>query len=401
MTDAILVLNAGSSSIKFTVYDRNTLADDRPGLMRGQISGIGRAATLSVAGDDGSAPQDATDLPADGEHRALTEWLLAWLREALPGLSVIAAGHRVVHGGVNHAAPVLIDPETLDDLARLIPLAPQHQPHNLAAIEAVGRTWPDIPQVACFDTAFHRSQPELAQLFALPRRLLDQGIRRYGFHGLSYEYIADTLPEHTGGTMPARVVVAHLGHGASMCAMADGRSVATTMGFTALDGLPMATRCGSVDPGVLLHLLDSEKLSAEALARVLYDDSGLLGLSGISDDVRELTASDDPRARQTLDYFAYRVARELGSLAATLGGLDALVFTAGIGENAANIRAAVGARAGWLGVRLSPEANERHGPRISADDSAVSAWVIPTNEEVMIGRHTLRLVGRSELAGAD
>ena len=300
-------------------------------------------------------------------------------------------GHRVGHGGLKYFEPVRIDDGVLAELERLIPLVPLHQPYNLAPIKALRERRPEMPQVACFDTAFHRTQPEVAQAFALPRAYTEKGIRRYGFHGISYEYVASVLPQYDSRAAGGRVVVAHLGNGSSLCALRNGRSVATTMGFSSLDGLPMGTRCGSLDPGVILLFLDHLHMDARAIEAMLYKESGLLGVSGISSDMRTLLASDDPRAAEAVDLYVYRIGRELGSLAAALGGLDALVFTAGIGENSAAIRARVCRDAAWLGVELDEAANEAGGPRISRGDSRVAAWVIPTNEELMIARHTDRL----------
>ena len=311
-----------------------------------------------------------------------------------------AVGHRVVHGGTRFSGPVRVDVRILSELRALIPLAPLHQPHNLAAIEAVADEAPWLDQVACFDTAFHRTQPAVAQAFALPRRYADAGIRRYGFHGLSYEYVAATLPRLDQRAAAGRTVVAHLGNGASMCALEGGQSVATTMGFTALDGLMMGTRCGAIDPGVLLYLIDRHRMDAAQLQQLLYEQSGLLGVSGRSSDMRDLLASTEPAAREAIDLFVYRASRELGSLAAALGGLDALVFTGGIGENAAPIRARICQEASWLGLRLDPEANARGGPCITTADSAAAAWVVPTNEELMIAMHARALLGTHEVAGA-
>ena len=302
----------------------------------------------------------------------------------------------MVHGGIEFSAPVRVNAAVLDALARLVPLAPLHQPHNLAAIRAVAARAPELPQVACFDTAFHTGQPPLAQAFALPRRLTEAGLRRYGFHGLSYEYIAHLLPSVDVRAASGRTVVAHLGNGASMCALAAGRSAASTMGFTALDGLPMGTRCGAIDPGVLLYLLEHEGMDARALEKLLYHESGLLGVSGVSSDMRALLASDDAHAREAVDLFVYRIVRELGSLAAALGGLDALVFTAGIGENAPSIRSRVCRAAAWLGIELDENANARGGPRISSAGSRTSAWVLPTYEELMIALHTRAALGPAD-----
>ena len=310
----------------------------------------------------------------------------------LDGAAIDAVGHRVVHGGEVFSAPTLVSDEVLEALERLIPLAPLHQPHNLAPMRTLLRSHPHLPQVACFDTAFHRSQPLLAQTFALPKEIRARGVRRYGFHGLSYEYIAASLPRYDARAAAGRTIVAHLGNGASMCALRDGCSVATTMGFTAVDGLPMGTRSGSLDPGVLLYLMDELEMDARAIEKLLYQQSGLLGVSGISSDMRTLETSSEPGARAAIDLFAYRIGRELGSLAAALGGLDAIVFTAGIGENSRALRERVCRDATWLGVTLDAQANARGGPCISAPGSRVTAWVVPTNEELMIARHTLELL---------
>jgi acetate kinase len=312
-----------------------------------------------------------------------------WLVAHIGSMSALAGvGHRVVHGGLNYAAPVLIDDTIMAALQALVPLAPLHQPHNLAAIRAVAAAAPDVPQVACFDTAFHRNQPPLAQEFALPRELTAKGVRRYGFHGLSYEYIASVLPEVAPQCAGGKVIVAHLGNGASMCAIAAGRSIATTMSFTAIDGLPMGTRIGALDPGVILYLLENEGMDATAIGQLLYQRSGLLGVSGESSDMRTLLASRRAEAREAIDLFVYRIGRELGSLTAALGGLDAIVFTAGIGEHAPEIRARVCADARWIGVAFDEAANAKGAPRISLPGSKVSAWVIPTNENLMVARHT-------------
>jgi acetate kinase len=391
MADAILVLNAGSSSLKFSAF----LAGEPPEpLLRGQLEGlftqphfVARDQVGGVAGEKEWAA--GTRLGHDGA----IEFLFAWGRgAALRGHRIVAAGHRVVHGGLKFTQPVLIDPEVLAALDAFVPLAPLHQPHNLAAIRAIVQRVPELPQVACFDTAFHRTQPAVAQAFALPRHYAAEGVLRYGFHGLSYEYIASVLPGTDARAAPGRTVVAHLGNGASLCAMKGGQSVASTMGFTAVDGLSMGTRCGALDPGVLLYLMDRHAMDARALEKLIYQQSGLLGVSGISSDVRTLLASPDPRAAEALDLFVYRIGRELGSLAAALGGLDALVFTGGIGENAAAIRGRVCRDAAWLGLELDAAANDAGRPRISRGGSRVTAWVIPTNEELMIARHTRRLL---------
>ncbi|HEY5293694.1 MAG TPA: acetate/propionate family kinase [Burkholderiales bacterium] len=388
MTDAILVLNAGSSSLKFSVFfDRARAAPQLA--LRGQIEGI-LTRPRFIARDASGTTLAESDLGAATQpgHQGAADFLLDWLERRLGGQRVVAAGHRVVHGGLEFSAPVRVSAAVLDALDRLVPLAPLHQPHNLAAIRAVAARAPDLAQVACFDTAFHTGQPPLAQAFALPRRLTQAGIRRYGFHGLSYEYIAQMLPSVDMRAASGRTVVAHLGNGSSMCALAAGKSAASTMGFTALDGLPMGTRCGAIDPGVLLYLLDRHGMDARGLEKLLYHESGLLGVSGISSDMRALLASREAHAAEAVDLFVYRIVRELGSLAAALGGLDALVFTAGIGENTPLIRARVCRAAAWLGIELDESANAGGGPCISRAGSAASAWVLPTNEELMIALHT-------------
>jgi len=387
MTDAILVLNAGSSSLKFSVFlDR---CGGVPQLaLRGQIEGILTRPFFCARDASGTIiAERALGAAAPSGHEGAAGFLLDWLEPQLGGQRLAVAGHRVVHGGIEFSAPVRVNAAVLDALERLVPLAPLHQPHNLAAIRAVAARAPELAQVACFDTAFHTTQQPLAQAFALPRKLSAAGIRRYGFHGLSYEYIAQMLPSVDARAASGRTVVAHLGNGASMCALAAGKSAASTMGFTALDGLPMGTRCGAIDPGVLLYLLDHHGMDARGLERLLYHESGLLGVSGVSSDMRALLASDDPHAADAVDLFVYRVVRELGSLAAALGGLDALVFTAGIGENTPSIRARVCRAAAWLGIELDERANAGGGPRISRPGSRVSAWVLPTNEERMIALH--------------
>jgi acetate kinase len=394
VSDAIVVINAGSSSLKFSLFvmREGELALD----VRGNIEGLQRAPEFVAK--DASGRTVATRSWGEGAtlgHDGAAEHLRGFLREQLAGDRLLGVGHRVVHGGLEYADPVRIDDGVLAALERLVPLAPLHQPQNLAPIAALRRRTPELPQVACFDTAFHRTNPEVAQRFALPDELHEAGVRRYGFHGLSYEYIASTLPGLDPKAAAGRTVVLHLGNGSSMCAMDASRSVASTMGFTAVDGLPMGTRCGAVDPGVILYLMDERRLDARAIERLIYHESGLLGVSGISSDMRALLSSADPRARLAIDLYVYRIRRELGSLAGALGGLDALVFTAGVGENAAAIRDRVCREAGWLGVTLDETANTAGGPRISAPGSRVGAWVIPTNEELMIARHTRRLLDSS------
>jgi acetate kinase len=395
---ALLVLNAGSSSLKFSAF-----LDEEPPrtlLVRGQVDGLTtRPRFVARAGGEVVAEKEWRSGTGLG-HEGAIEHLLGWGREGVLGEHrVRAVGHRVVHGGTRFSAPVLVDAATLAALEDLVPLAPLHQPHNLAAIRAVGRHAPALPQVACFDTAFHRTQPRAAQTFALPRRYFEEGVRRYGFHGLSYEYVAAALATTAPEAAAGRTVVAHLGNGASMCALAAGRSVATTMSFSTLDGLVMGTRCGALDPGVLLYLMDREGADARALERLLYHQSGLLGLSGSSSDMRDLLSRSDAAAAEAVELFVYRIGRELGSLAAALGGLDALVFTGGIGENAAPIRARVCEGARWLGLELDEEANRRGGPRLTRADSRVSAWVIPTDEELMIALHTRRALAAAQAGG--
>ena len=391
MTDVILVVNAGSSSIKFSMFALDQRGDSLALRYHGQIEGIGSEARFLAVDADGRRVADhavAGPRVGGGDHETALSALLEWIAGHTDGLRVVAVGHRVVHGGEQFAAPVVVDAAILDQLEKLTPLAPLHQPHNVGPIRVIARIAPNVAQVACFDTAFHRTQPPVAQLFALPRELSATGIKRYGFHGLSYEYIASILPAFVGDAAAGRVVVAHLGNGCSMCAMRSGKSVATTMGFTALEGLPMGTRSGAIDPGVVLYLLTERGMSIDDVSDLLYHRSGLLGVSGISNDMRKLLASEAREAAEAVELFVYRIGRELGSLAAALGGLDAVVFTGGIGEHAASIRARVCANAAWLGIRLDPEANVADGPRISAADSPTAAWVIPTNEELMIARHT-------------
>jgi acetate kinase len=391
MSDAILVVNAGSSSIKFSVFLEHGEALDL--LLGGQIEGLyttPRFKAKDAVGTIVGERQWAAGEPF-GHDGAIT-YLAGFLREQLGEHRLAAVGHRVVHGGLDYAAPVRLTAEIAGHLEQFIPLAPLHQPHNLKPIRLLLANQPQLPQVACFDTAFHRHQPEVAQAFALPPEITERGVRRYGFHGLSYEYIASVLPQVDPCAAAGRTVVLHLGNGASMCAIHDGQSMASTMGFTAMDGLPMGTRCGNLDPGVVLYLMDELKMDARAIEKLLYQQSGLLGVSGISSDMRTLLASEEPRAQFAVELFVYRIGRELGSLAAALGGLDALTFTGGIGEHAVAIRERVCQAAAWLGVELDPAANAADGPRISTAGSRVAAWVIPTNEELMIARHTRTLV---------
>ncbi len=387
----ILVLNAGSSSIKFVFFveRQGALAP----VVRGQIEGLHTAPRFIARNGEGQVIGErrwgeGTKLG----HQGAVAHLAQFLRSEGTDYELRAVGHRVVHGGMDHVQPARVTPALLAALDKLVPLAPLHQPHNLAPIRLLQEHQPELQQVACFDTAFHATNADVARRFAIPSELHDAGVRRYGFHGLSYEYVASALPALDPDAARGKVVACHLGNGASLCAIDGGRSVASTMGFTAVEGLAMGTRSGSIDPGVLIYLMDERKMDARAIEKLLYTQSGLLGMSGISSDMRKLLESDDPRAGIAVDVFVYRIRRELGSLAAALGGLDALVFTAGIGENSAVIRERVCRDAAWLGVSLDAKANAAGGPRISAAGSRTAAWVIPTDEELMIARHTQRVI---------
>ena len=388
----LVVINAGSSSIKFSLFEGHT-RDTLKSIAHGEVENIGTAPHFFV---NDFAGQRLADHRWDthASHEDLLKHLIAWIDGHLGPDRLTAAGHRVTHGGLSYVTPRLIKPEVLADLRALIPLAPLHQAHNLAPIEALAALHPGLPQVACFDTAFHATNPRISRIYGLPGALTKEGVWRFGFHGLSYEYIAGELPKVEPRAATGRSIVAHLGNGASMCALVECKSVATTMGFSALDGLLMGTRCGVLDPGVVLYLLQKKGMSAEAIETLLYERSGLLGVSGISNDVRHLLASSDVRAREALDLFVYRAAREIGSLAAAAEGLDTLVFTAGIGEHAPEIRARICEQSAWLGILLDPEANRTGGPRISASHSPVSVWVIPTNEELMVAHHTFELTNQ-------
>jgi acetate kinase len=391
MSDAIAVLNAGSSSLKFSVFD---VSGDALELgARGQAEGLTTAPRF-VAKDANGVVLDekAWGEGASVGHAGALDHLVAFLRRRLSDRRLVGIGHRVVHGGPEYAAPVRIDARVVDALDKYVPLAPLHQPHNLAPIRLLAERLPQVPQVACFDTAFHRRQPPVAQAFALPKSITDRGVLRYGFHGLSYEYVAGALPSVDAKAANGKTIVLHLGNGSSMCAIDRGRSVASTMGFTALDGLPMGTRCGSIDPGVLLWMMDELRMDARAIEKLVYHQSGLLGVSGVSSDMRTLEASDAPGAKAAIDLYVYRIGRELGSLAAALGGLDAIVFTAGIGENSRLVRERVCRDAAWLGVELDADANRRHAARISTAASRCAAYVVPTNEELMIASHTRRVL---------
>ena len=367
-------------------------------ICEGELEGIGQRVHFKVKDGKGLALNDE-QLEGCKTHEDALAVLLRWLKAAYPHGDLTAAGHRVVHGGSLYKGPVRIDETVIDELRRLIPLAPLHEPYHLAGIAALTKLRSGLPQVACFDTSFHRSQPEIASIFALPRHLTEEGIRRYGFHGLSYEYIANVLPDVIGSeAADGRVVVAHLGNGASMCAMLKRKSVATTMSFTALDGLPMGQRCGNLDPAVVLFLMEGKGMGAKAINDLLWHESGLLGVSGVSNDMRTLHASSDPRAKEAIDLLVYRICRELGSLAAALSGLDALVFTAGIGEHDAEVRQMVCEQAAWLGFEIDAAANVRGGPQITKAGCKASAWVISTDEDLMIARHTWALLGPNTVA---
>jgi len=387
MPKAILTLNAGSSSIKFALYE---CAPGRQRLVsRGAIEGIGTAPSFTARAPGGTVLEDyrwAAGMQLG--HEDLLKSLLTWVTTHLGQESLVAVGHRIVHGGSGFHRPTRIDDSVLAALERLVPLAPLHQPHNIAAVRAIGSLRPDLLQVACFDTAFHHDMPPVATRLALPRTYAEEGVRRYGFHGLSYEYLIARLRELSPDLADGRVVAAHLGNGASLCAMRNGRGIDTSMGFTALDGLVMGTRCGSIDPGALLYLQQVHDLRAVDVEYMLYHESGLLGVSGISSDMRILQASEDPRAREAIELFVYRLVKELGALTSALGGLDALIFSAGIGEHMASVRAAVCERLAWLGIECDAVANARHDTLISTSRSLVRVFVIATDEEAMIAAHT-------------
>ncbi|MBZ9568387.1 acetate/propionate family kinase [Modicisalibacter tunisiensis] len=388
---AVLALNAGSSSLKVALFH------DERCRVRGTIERINEAPHLVL--DGATTPSDALPRLTGTGHTAVIAPLLDWLEAQFGDVPLSAVGHRVVHGGRHHAAPCLLEPAVVDELRELIPLAPLHQPPALALIDALHAHWPTLPQVACFDTAFHRSQPWLNQCFALPRRLTEEGILRYGFHGLSYAHAVRQLPELIGERHRGRVIIAHLGHGCSLCALEDGQSQATTMGFTALDGLMMGRRAGNLDPGVILYLLQQKGWRADEIEHLLYHDSGLYGVSGLSDDMRDLLASDAPAAAEAVALFVRRVVREIGGLVALLGGLDALIFTAGIGEHAAPIRQAVCHDLAWLGIKLDDAANARHAPRLDRGDGP-AIGIVAADEEAEIRRSTLACLPASPAAPA-
>jgi acetate kinase len=386
MAQGILVINSGSTSVKFAGYRH-----DDAGLnviLRGRVEGIGGEPHFIAKGPDGK-PIDAHEWEADHPltQDGALRFILGWLRNYITDITFAAAGHRIVHGGTGHAKPVLVDQSILAELDALCEVEPSHQPFEIAGIRAVAKAEPNMLQVACFDTSFHRTMPEIAEIYALPRSIREGNVRHWGYHGISYDYISRQVPKYAPSAR--RVIVAHLGGGCSLCALLDGKSIDTSMGFSAIEGLAMSTRCGEIDAGVLLYLLKSKAYDLEGLEKLLYKQSGLLGLSGISGDMHELLESKAPEATLAIDYFVYQVVKLIGAYATVLGGLDALVFTAGIGENAAPIRAAAIERLGWLGVNLDAAANAHNGPRISTEDSSLSVWVIPTNEELMIAQHTL------------
>jgi acetate kinase len=392
MAALTLVLNAGSSSLKFCLYEQ----DDGPEWRieaRGQIEGIGTTPRLIIKKGDGEKIVDEELDETVDNGRAAVEMLAGWLRVTYHDGRLVGVGHRVVHGGPRFNRPTRLTREVLGELEKLTPLAPLHQPHNLAPIETLLERMPDLPQVACFDTSFHRGHSPVATIVPLPKDLRTDGLERYGFHGISYEYIASVLPDVAPTIAKGRVVVAHLGSGASLCALKNGKSVDTTMSFTAVDGLCMGTRPGALDPGVVLYLFQNRGMTVKQVEDVLYKKSGLLGISGISNDMRVLLASEKPDAKLAVDYFIYRASKEIGALAAALGGLDALVFTAGIGENSPEVRQRICESSAWLGVELDDGTNKRGDPCISTAKSRVSAWVVPTNEELMIARHTWSLLG--------
>jgi acetate kinase len=397
-TKAVLVINSGSSSIKFAAFAAFAAIGDRDtALLTGKISGIGRAPDFIAHDPAGNELHEGRleNIKTDAGHGELVEALLDWLQIHHPEIKLVAAGHRVVHGGQEFTGPVLIDQLSLQKMADLTPLAPLHQPHNLAAVSAIAKRAPDMAQVACFDTSFHRTQPRLAQLFAIPHKLTDEGIIRYGFHGLSYEYIASMLPELLGDNANGKVIIAHLGNGASICALKDRQSVATSMGFTALHGLMMGRRCGTLDAGAVLHLLQQRQMTFDEVHHLLYRQSGLLGVSGFTNNMKELQDSDNPRAKEAVDLFCYRAAGEFASHAAALQGLQAIVFTGGIGENSAHVRQQICQQLAWMGTDIDEKANNRNARTISAPDAKISVHVIATNEELVIARATRELTAES------
>ena len=389
----IAVINAGSSSIKFALFE---MSEGERLLFRGQINNIGVAPELSVEGPDGETLAKNEWRARDLNHKSATKVILETAIGLLGGKTVTAVGHRVVHGGTHFTEPAIVTRDVIASLKALSPLAPLHQPHNLAPIEAIHLAAPNLPQIACFDTAFHQTQPRLAYSFALPRELTDSGIRRYGFHGLSYEYVSTHLRKVAPDHADKRIIIAHLGNGASLCAIDRGKSVATTMGFTAVEGLMMGTRCGSIDPGVLIYLMDERRMDARALETLVYKKSGLLGVSGITSDMRALRASEDLKAREAIDLFIYRIVREIGSLAGALGGVEGLIFTGGIGQRDPKTRREVVAGCAWLGAAIDEQANAKGAEgRIDASSSEIPIWVLPTDEERVIARHSAALISEA------
>lgn len=392
---AFLVLNAGSSSLKFSVFRQQSSSDHLETLLSGQISGIGSLARFEAKGADRQPLAEHVWDDKDSLCRdTLLQYVLRWIRSTLVEDEIVAVGHRVVHGGRTLGKPMRVSPKLLEKLDSLVPLAPLHQPHNLAPMRILAKNFPDLEQVACFDTAFHSQQPWLARTYALPQALTDEGVCSYGFHGLSYEYVTGQLLETRPDLADKHIVICHLGNGSSICAVKGGQSMDTSMGFSALDGLPMGTRTGSLDPGVILYLMREKQMGLEALEDLLYKQSGLLGVSGLSNDMKVLQESDDPQAAKAVELFCFRVAKEVAALASSMGGLDALVFTAGIGENSPQIRAMISERLAWLGVSIDAGANARKAYDISGPDSRVPVFVVPTNEEMMIAKHTINVLGQ-------
>jgi len=397
--NAYLVLNAGSSSLKFSVFRQVADTTELKTILSGQIAGIGSSATFIAKDEDRRVLAEHRWNEADSNSRdILLQYLLDWINNTLVDDHIVAAGHRVVHGGRFLGRPMQVNAELLDQLEQLVPLAPLHQPHNLAPIQILARNHPELDQVACFDTAFHSTQPWRAKAYALPRELSDEGLCKYGFHGLSYEYVTERLLATHPELAKGHIVICHLGNGSSLCAVKDGRSMDTTMGFTALDGVPMGTRCGSIDPGVLLYLMHEKKMDLAAIEDLLYRRSGLLGVSGLSNDMKVLQESTELYAKQAVELFCFRVAKEVGAMAASMGGLDALVFTAGIGENSPEIRELVAQQLEWLGVKLDAAANSERQVNISAVDARVPTFVVPTNEEMMIAKHTMNVLAAAKAA---
>ena len=393
MNKYLLVINAGSSSIKFAIYQIDTSLTELIANATGQIEGIGNQPNLTINSFEGLLLVNRKlSVNEVHDHTSAITLMLDWLRNYLADGTLLAVGHRVVHGGQLYSTPILINATVLTELETLVPLAPLHQPNNLAIIDSILKSMPYLPQVACFDTAFHRSQPDVAQRFAIPRRFTEEGVRPYGFHGLSYEYISTVLPRLDPKLSNARIIVAHLGSGASLCAIHNGQSIATTMGFSPLDGLMMGTRCGNIDPGVLLYFMDHHKMNVHTVEQLLYYQSGLLGVSGISSDMRTLLASENPHAKEAIELFVYRIRREIGSLISALDGIDALVFTGGIGEHSPEIRSKICHKATWLDLELDDYANETSSIRISTYNSRISGWVVPTDENLVIANHTLQHV---------